>query len=443
MNYLVALDAEEGNPRPLTRRDALRMIGAAAGACTALPGSLAFASRTWKPRGEDESFLDDLEHQSCRFFWEQGSADTGQVLDRSRCDLGGACDPRHMASIASTGFGLTALCIADKRGYLPHDAILERVRTTLNWHLNQMPEVHGFFYHFTDMETGVPYRRTELSSIDTSILLCGVLTAKAHFHDPLIKSLAQQIYERVDWHWMLNGGDTFSMGWHPETGFLKSRWTHYCELMMIYLLAFGSPSHPVSPDLWNNFSRPVIHFGGYTFISGNDPLFTHQYSQAWFDFRHKRDAYANYFENSVIATQAHKAYCLSHPEWYSNDCWGVTASDCQRGYTGWEGPPTGERLDGTVVPSAAAGSLPFLPEDCIDVLRAMREKWGRQSWRRYGFVDAFHPTSQWYDTDVLGINQGISVLMAENLRSGFVWNTFMRNPECAQAMHLARFRNQA
>jgi len=442
MNHLVALNTHAARLRSITRREALRIIGAAA-ACTVLPGDLAFAKRIWKPCGEDEAFLDDLERQGCRFFWEQGSAHTGQVLDRSRCDSNGACDPRHMASIASTGFGLTALCIADERGYLPHDAIVERVRTTLSWHLNQMPEVHGFFYHFTDLETGVRYRRAELSSIDTSILLCGVLTAKAHFDDPQIKSMAQQIYERVDWPWMLNGGDTFSMGWHPESGFLKARWSHYCELMMIYLLAFGSPTHPVSPELWSNFTRPVIHFEGYEFISGADPIFTHQYSQAWFDFRHKRDAYANYFENSVIATQAHKAFCLSHPEWYSDGCWGVTASDSRRGYTAWGGSPTGGKLDGTVVPSAAAGSLPFLPEDCIGVLRAMRQRWGAESWRRYGFVDAFHPAIDWYDADVLGINQGISVAMAENLRSGFVWNTFMRNPECARAMELAGFKDSA
>jgi hypothetical protein len=438
MNHL-ALVADAAESRSISRREALRILGAAA-ACTAVP-SLTFAERAWKLGSEDETFLDNLERQGSKFFWEQGSADTGQVLDRSRCDLGGACDPRRMASIAATGFGLTALCIADKRGYLPHDAIVERVRTTLNWHLNQMPEVHGFFYHFTDMETGDPYGRSELSSIDTSILLCGVLTARAHFNDPTIRKQAQQIYERVDWPWMLNGGDTFSMGWHPEAGFLKSRWSHYCELMMIYLLAIGSPSHPVAPELWNNFSRPLIQFEGYKFIGGNDPLYTHQYSQAWFDFRHKRDAYANYFENSIIATRAHKAFCLSHPQWYDDDCWGVTASDCQRGYTGWGGSLTAEKVDGTVVPCAAAGSLPFLPEDCIDVLRAMRSTWGQKSWRRYGFVDAFHPAADWYDTDVLGIDQGISVVMAENLRSGFVWHTFMRNPECVRAMHLAGFRN--
>jgi len=419
------------------RREILRAMGAAAG-CALLPGA-ALAEAPWKPSKDDETFLEDLERQACLFFWEQASAKTGQVLDRARNDLTGGRDPRRMASIAATGFGLSALCIADHRGYLPHAQIVERVRTTLEWHLNHFPEVHGFFYHFSDIETGERVSGVELSSIDTSLLLCGILTAKAYFDDAQIKSLAQQIYERVDWPWMLNGGKTFSMGWHPDTGFLDSRWEKFCELMMLYLLAIGSPTHPVSPDHWNNFTRPVIHYKGLSYISGDDPIFTHQYSQAWYDFRGKRDAYADFFENSVTATRAHKAFCLSYPKWYSEDFWGVSASDFAGGYTAWGGPPAQGPLDGTVVPCAAAGSLAFVPADCLAVLRAMRAKWGKQAWGRYGFVDAFHPAANWYDADVLGIDQGISVVMAENLRSDLVWKTFMRNKECVTAMQRAGF----
>jgi hypothetical protein len=425
----------------MNRRKMLAALAAAAG-CALAPRGMAFADEPWKANKEDEAFLDDLERQGCLFFWEQGSPDTGQVLDRARNNPTGERDPRRMASIASTGFGLTALCIADHRGYMPHAQIVERVKTTLEWHLNKFPEVHGFFYHFTDIETGKPVPGVELSSIDTSLLLCGILTARAYFDDPHIQSLARQIYERVDWPWMLNGGKTFSMGWHPDKGFLRARWEKYCELMMIYLLAIGSPTHPVAPGYWNNFTRPVIHYKGYDYISGDDPLFTHQYSQAWYDFRGKRDAYADYFENSATATRAHKAFCLSYPQWYSEDYWGVTASDYEGGYTAWGGPPPQGPLDGTVVPSAAAGSLAFLPTDCLSVLRAMRAKWGKQAWGRYGFVDAFHPAANWYDPDVLGIDQGISVMMAENLRSGLVWSTFMRSRECVIAMQRAGFHGK-
>ena len=421
----------------LNRRQVLKSMALLAGSAT-LPGVAALAQPS-RLTNADDRFLDDLTRQGCPYFWEQASPDTGQVLDRSRINLNGARDPRRMASIAATGFGLTALCIADHRGYLPHAQVVERVRTTLEWHLNHLPEVHGFFYHFTDIESGARYRDSELSSIDTSLLLCGILTARAYFADAKIQSLAQQIYERVDWTWMLNDGPTFAMGWDPATGFLSARWSHYCELMMIYLLAIGSPTHPVSPEHWNNFARPVVHYGPYSYISGNDPIFTHQYSQAWFDFRGKRDAYADYFVNSVIATKAHKAFCLSLSNWYNEDYWGITASDSVRGYTVWGGPPARGMLDGTVVPCAAAGSLAFLPVDCINVLRAMRNKWGAQAWSRYGFVDAFHPAANWYNPDVLGIDLGIGVLAAENLRSGMVWETFMRNPEAQRAMQLVGF----
>jgi hypothetical protein len=438
MEDLNALVASQERRGVLSRRDAMRAIALLAGSTLLSPRAV-LADAPWRLGGDDEAFLDDLERQGCLFFWEQGSEKTGQVLDRAQNDLGGELDPRRMSSIAATGFGLTALCIADQRGYLPHQQIVERVLTTLDWHLNSLPEVHGFFYHFNDIETGERIGKCELSSIDTSLLLCGVLTARAYFSDARIQSLAGQIYERVDWPWMLNQGRAFSMGWHPETGFLQSRWTRYCELMMIYLLAIGSPTHPVSPDLWNNFSRPVVQFGGYRYISGQDPLFTHQFSHAWFDFRGRHDAYADYFENSETATRAHKAFCLSHPEWFSEDYWGVSASDSAAGYVGWGAPPAIGALDGTAVPCAAGGSLPFLPADCLKVLRAMRSTWGHRAWGRYGFTDAFHPAADWYDPDVVGIDQGISVLMAENLRTGLVWSTFMRNAECARAMQLAGF----
>ena len=218
----------------VSRRQVLRTLAAMA-AGSAMPAAYAMGKEHNKLSHEDEALLDDLEKSGCLLFWEQASPNTGQVLDRARYDLNGARDPRRMASIAATGFGLAALSIADKRHYFPHAQIVERVRTTLDWHLNKMSEEHGFFYHFTDIETGERWRKSEVSPVDTALLLCGVLTAREHFSDARIKSLAQQIYERVDWAWMLNGGDTFAMAWGPEQGFQKGRWNHFCELMMMYL----------------------------------------------------------------------------------------------------------------------------------------------------------------------------------------------------------------
>jgi len=421
------------------RRSVLRTMALGAGCAVAPAARAAFAGQDSRFTRSDEAFLDELIRQGCLYFYEQASPATGQVLDRALNDGNGARDSRRMASIAATGFGLTALCIADHRGYIRHDVVVERVLTTLAWHLDRMPQVQGFFFHFTDVESGRRWRDSELSSIDTALLLCGVLTTRAYFADERIRSLAQQIYERVDWSWMLNGGNTFAMGWNPRSGFFKSRWNHYCELMMIYLLAIGSPTHPVPPEIWKNFSRPQVHYDGLTYISGNDPIFTHQYSQAWFDFRHKHDAYADYFANSVVATRAHRAFCLSMPRWYNRDLWGITASDSRRGYIAWGSLDSRSQLDGSVVPSAAAGSLPFLPAQCLDVLRFMRARYP-QAWGRYGFVDAFNPADRWYNPDVLGIDLGIGVIMAENLRSELVWQTFMRNAEADRAMQLAGFR---
>jgi hypothetical protein len=396
---------------------------------------------------EDELFLDDMQRRACLFFVEQASPTTGQVLDRAAAiNPTGKLDPRRMASVAATGFGLTALCIADQRHYQPRPQLIEQVRRTLHFHAHKLYDNHGFFYHFNDVETGERIDRNEVSSIDTSLLLCGVLTARAHFHDdPDIYQLASFIYNRVDWPWMLNGGSTFDMGWHPEDGFIDARWERYCELMMIYLLAIGSPTHPVAASSWNAWERQTIHYDGLTYISGNDPLFTHQYSQAWYDFRNKRDNYANYFTNSITATRAHEAFCLSLGKPYSPEYWGISASDYINGYTAWGGPNADGKgfgpIDGSVVPNATAGSLPFLPEACLRVQRALKANYGDKAWGRYGFCDAFHPQANWYDPDVLGIDLGISLLMAENLRTSFVWDTFARNPEVPLAMRRAGFHS--
>ncbi len=390
----------------------------------------------------DAAFLDDMQRRGCLFFHEQASPKTGQVLDRALWNSQGALgslDKRRMASIAATGFGLTALCIADKRRYQPHAQVVEQVRRTLRFHANVLPNDHGFFSHFNDLETGYPYQGSEISSIDTALLMCGVLTARAYFHaDPEIVRLATTIYERVDWPWMLDGGKTFSMGLRRNE-FLTSRWNHYCEHMMLYLLAMGSPTHPIDAACWDAWTRPTETFQGVTYIGSTDPLFVHQYSHAWYDFRNKRDKYANYFKNSVLATQAHEAFCLSLGKPYSEDYWGVSASDSEHGYTAWGGPPMLGKVDGSVVPNATAGSLPFLPSECLRVQRALLKDYGAKAWGRYGFCDAFHPDAQWYDPDVLGIDLGISVIMAENLRSGFVWKTFAGNPEVGIAMQRAGF----
>ncbi|MGC9199218.1 MAG: glucoamylase family protein [Acidobacteriaceae bacterium] len=457
--------ARRGSHLLVTRR---QMLGGTAGAagfallsslgCGGGAGQQTPNSSSWPPSlpvgvfapsATDNAFLDALEQQGCLYFWEQASPTTGQVLDHAAIDLNGQMDTSTTeSSIAATGFGLTALCIADQRGYLPnvtHAQIVARVQTTLNFYLNSMPHENGFFYHFNDVNTGQPLAGSEVSCMDTAWLLCGVLTARAYFNDATITSLATQLYERVNWPWMLNGGTTFAMAWYPPTdpnpGFSSSRYDTFCELMALYLLAMGSPTFPIPASSWNRFSRPILTYEGYSYISSDyDPLFTQQYSQAWFDFRNQSDAYANYFTNSITATQASETFCLSYPQWYTEDYWGITSSNSINGYVAWGGPPAQGPIDGTVVPCAAAGSLPFLPNECLICLESLKANYGAQAWARYGFCDAFHPAANWYSPTSLGIDLGISVLMAENLRTGLVWSIFMSNPEAAQAMQLAGFK---
>jgi hypothetical protein len=399
--------------------------------------SLAFPSAF---SSADEMLLEEIEKASFLFFWEQVNPSFGLVKDRSQRN---GPDPRQVASIAATGFGLSALCIADRRGWMPSQKLKERVRSTLRFFAQRAQHQHGFFYHWMNMHTADREFKSEISSIDTALLLCGVLCCRTHFEDAEIRGLATQIYERVDWPWMLNGEKTLTHGWRPESGFIPSRWDAYSEFMMIYLLGLGSPSHPLPADSWDAWKRPIFESEGERFVGSHAPLFVHQYSQAWFDFRGKRDRYADFFENSVIATRVHKKWCLSlakqFPD-YTEDLWGITASDSAHGYTVWGGPPPIGPIDGTIVPSAAGGSLPFLPADTLRVMHTIREQHGKQVWSRYGFADAFNPLRNWVGPDVIGINTGITLLMAENARTGFVWDTFMKNEDARRGMERAGFK---
>ena len=386
-----------------------------------------------------EALLDDLEGRGCDFFYEQASPKTGMVRDRAPA-VGRSLS--RVSSIAATGFGLSALCIAAKRNYLRPSDCEQRVEKTLAFLLEDCPHEHGFLYHFVDINTGQRMFNSELSSIDTALLLCGVLLCREYFEgNTRIQALATTFYRRIDWEWMLNGGDSLSMGWLPDQGFLKDRWDIYSELMTMYLMAIGSPTHPIPAKTWDALQRPLINYGGIDYISGVAPLFIHQYAHAWCDYRDQRDRHANYFTNSIAATRAHQLFCIalkSYP-WIDENMWGITASDSREGYRVWGGPPAMGPLDGTIVPCAAAGSLPFLPAECSHVLLSIRQKGGDRVWTRYGFVDAFLPKANWYAQDILGIDQGISVLMAENVRTGFVWEYFMKNREIQHAMREVAF----
>jgi len=388
----------------------------------------------------DDTFLEQMENANFQYFWEQCDPKTGIVKDR--CNVRGS-DTSVLGSIAATGFGLTALCIGEKRGYISYAQARDRALATLRFLWKKMPNERGFYYHWANITTGERLWQSEVSSVDTSILLCGILTCRQYFAYSEINQLAHEIFNRVDWNWLSEDTRILPHGWTPEGGFLQYRWDSYSEMMMMYLLGLGSSSHPLPAQAWDAWKRTMFEFDGIHYIGSYAPLFVHQYSQAWFDFRGKRDKYADYFQNSILATDVHRRFCLSlatkFPD-YSDHLWGITASDSEHGYEVWGGPPSTGPIDGTVVPCATAGSLPFLPGPVMRVLRYIQYRYGAGTWSRYGFVDAFNPLTNWYDSDIVGIDSGISMVMAENARTAFVWDTFMKNPEAQRGMERAGFK---
>ena len=432
MNRIAAAVSQTG----LTRRGLLQSAAVLLSGAVLRNSSPSSLPKSMERR---ELLLDEMENRACLYFWEQANPDTGLVRDRSRSN---GRDTRRVASIAATGFGLSALSIAHDRGYLSDEPVAERVERTLDYLAHRAYHQHGFYFHFLDSVTGERAYHSEVSSIDTAWLLCGVIHAREYFDSPKIRTLANEILRRVDWTWMYDGGPTLSHGWTPERGFLPYRWDCYSELLAMYLLAMGSETHPIPPAAWDAWKRPRLAEYGKPFIDSPAPLFVHQYSHAWLDFRNKHDKYTDYFQNSRLATMRHRDFCLSlRPRfpWIDEDVWGITASDSRFGYVAWGEPQTSSKIDGTLVPCAAGGSLVFLPEACTRVLETMLERYPKMVWTRYGFVDAFLPQAEWSSPDVLGIDLGIMLLMAENLRSQSIWNATMKAPEIKRGFAAAGF----
>jgi hypothetical protein len=421
----------------ISRRDFLK----AAAIAPILPS----VSSSFALTDDDDHFLDDLSQRAFLYFWEQADPHTGLVLDRAA--VGGRQRTSHsldVASTAATGFALTACCIASHRNWVDPNAARERVRATLRHLAFEQVHQFGWYYHFVNRKTGERVWNCELSTIDTALLLAGALTAQQCFNaDSEIFRLVQQIFERVNFGWMLDAPSGFlRMAWKPELGFLPPAWVDYRENVILHILALASPTNAIPVDTWFRFSRDPIVFDSYGWI-GRGPIFTHQFPQAYLDFSGLCDGLPygiNYFHNSVIATYAHREYCLSLRSLYpgfSEHLWGVTPSDSSIGYViwgGWDAKHPRRDLDGTVVPCAAGGSLMFAPQICLPALRTMHSEFGDVAYGRYGFADAFHSPSGWVDPEVLGIDQGIILLSAENLRSRTVWKWFMHSPAIQRAI---------
>ncbi len=370
-------------------------------------------------------FLQQLQRDSAKYFWEQVNPVNGLIKDSS--------EQYAPCSIGAVGFGLVSLCIMEKNGWRSREEVLQRLTRTLRFLRDRVQHERGFFYHFVSMRNGQRVWKSEASSIDTALVVAGALFAGEYFKNSEIERLAKEIYERVDWAWMMNGGDLMSMGYTPEGGFLPYRWDSYNECLLLYALAIGSPTYPVAEKAWHSFRRPVTQsMAGPMVYCRTGSLFVYQYPHAFLDFRHLNDGGINYWKNSVKATLANRYFCIQNKsafKTYDDNVWGLTASLGPDGYKGYGAEPADEPLhDGTVSPCAVAGSLPFTPKLAMDALMTMHSRYGKKVYGNYGFYDAFNVEKDWWSNVYIGINQGITVMMIENLTEHTIWAYFMKIP---------------
>jgi hypothetical protein len=410
----------------------------------------------------DEAFLDYLQSQTFRFFWDEANPRNGLIRDRS--------STYSPCSIAAVGFGLSAIDVAIERGWISRVEGRDRTLTTLKtlWNLPQNESQtgaagsHGWFYHFLDIDTGLRSGRSELSTIDTTLLMMGVIDSGQFFNDPTnsaeaeIRRLSDNLVSRIDWSFMLQPKDNvMSMEWYPEHGYGPARWVGYNEASCLYLLGLGAKTNALPPTFWERWTKGYqwTKYHDYNFVT-EPSLFTHQYSQVWIDFRGIADSYmrekrSDYFENSRQATLAQRHYASLNPNGYPNystNEWGFTACDgpgktvSGTTYLGYwaRGAPNGFE-DGTIAPTAAGSSLPFAPEVCLAALRHFYDTYRTNLWTTEGFRDAYNVRAGWWGSDVIGIDQGPIVLMAENHRTGSTWSRMLNSPIIQRGLQRAGF----
>ncbi len=426
------------------------------------PRSTAFKSGgkvNYSLTAEQERLLESIQQKSFLFFQNEHHPRWGIVKDRST-----ASSP---ASIAATGFGIPCLAIGAEHKWISREQAAQITLDTLNffWNSEQSTATNatgykGFYYHFLAMDTGTRTWNCELSSVDTGLLAMGVIFARNYYHldnevESRIRSLADKLLGRIDWNFLVmpatgKYANTICMGWTPEKGLHDMGWSGYNEALFLYILAAGSGMENASQryQAWLKSYQWKTPYRGLSHVAF-PPLFGHQFSQAFIDFRGLADSYLkaksiDYFENSRRATYVQRQYAIDNPHgWVGYDalCWGVTACDGPTekynfgdkkflGYAGrgTSGPDWNYFDDGTIAPYGPLSSLPFAPQIVLPTIESMVQKHGGQMWGKYGLCDAFNLTAKWFDTEYLGIDQGPLLIMVENFRTGLVWNYVMKDP---------------
>ena len=425
------------------------------------------------PQNRDQEMLDLLQRETFCYFSTEANPENGLVRDKT--------DPQFPSNIAVQGLAFASYVIGVERGYWSREEAVARTLTALRFfHDSQQGRerdatgYRGFYYHFLDMGTGRRAWDCELSTVDTAFLIAGALAAAEYFQnddesESEIRQIVDALYRRVDWAWALDGGATLTHGWKPESGFLPYRWEGYDEGLALYVLALGSPTHPIPPECYRAWGSTYEWRSLYDlefFYAG--PLFIHQLSHAWVDFRGIQDDFVgrygiDYFENCRRATLMQQRYAIHNPEGfkhYGRDCWGITASDgpgpstltvdgIERRFYGYlaRGAPLGPD-DGTISPWAVVASLPFAPEIVLPTTRYFIEEIRLKSRQIYGFEASFNATYPektnskfgWVSPWIFGLNQGPIVMMIENVRNEMIWRLMRKCRYVREGLRLAGFR---
>lgn len=385
--------------------------------------------------------IEKIAHSAFDFFWKESHPTTGLTKDRAK-NIGNA-DSYTVASVASTGFALAALPIGVTHGWVKKNVAQKRALLTLRFLGEKLHHEHGFFYHFVDWRTGERVWSCELSSIDSTLLFLGALTA-GRFFGGEVAQRADALVARADWPWMQNGANAPSMGWKPDSGFLSARWSGYSEASYLYLLGLGSPEHPLPQAAWDAWTFPEVTVEGLRVFGGPTPAFFAQMTPAYFDLRNKKDRQErNWWANFTHAHQANAAFCARHEDkflTYRQGIWGITACDQPPpvGY-GAQSPSNGDH-NGTIAPTAALAGIVFVPELAEKAITALQSRFGEKITGRYGLSNALNADKNWWDPDVIGIDLGMALLAWENHRSGLIWKLMREHPFVQKGLSAAGFR---
>lgn len=387
-----------------------------------------------------------VQRRAFDFFWNETNPATGLTKDRANNRVGSDAAKPAVASIAATGYMLAALPIGVEHGWVGKKQAYDRCLTALLFIHDSLPNVHGFYYHFVDWRSGARAWNCELSSIDSALLALGALAAEEYWPNTAVQRIAAQIASRMDWNWMRTDGGAASeepapsMGWDPKKGFLKSRWSGYSEAALLYLLALGTPApRGIPPASWDRWSFSTVNVQGYAVFGGPSPLFMAQMTPGYFDLRGMRDRQGrDWWRAWTNAHLADQAYCASRlgNKTYAAGFWAINASDQPDGY-GADSPADG-RNSGTVTPTGMLAGIAFTPERSA---KALTDLWGLHDriWGRYGFCNAFNLDKDWYDTDVIGIDLGMMLLLTEDARSGLIWRLMAHNQLVRRGLAAAGF----